>query len=172
MIYENTRSLPRAWLATAELVTPEQEELGIIRTGKLPSGQSWEPLQTALVEAPTGFNSGTGATPGSAEVTRHEPNRVEVKTVSTVPAILVLSENHYPGWRAYVDGGAVDILRVDYNLRGVKLPAGSHLVKFVYQPKSVLIGLIVSLLTLAWLLLWAAGVGARLLPKPAKRRSA
>ena len=172
MIYENTRSLPRAWLATAELVTPEQEELGIIRTGKLPSGQSWEPLQTALVEAPTGINSGTGATPGSAEVTRHEPNRVEVKTVSTVPAILVLSENHYPGWRAYVDGGAVDILRVDYNLRGVKLPAGSHLVKFVYQPKSVLIGLIVSLLTLAWLLLWAAGVGARLLPKPAKRRSA
>ena len=172
MIYENTRSLPRAWLATAELVTAEQEELGIIRTGKLPSGQSWEPLQTALVEAPTGINSGTGATPGSAEVTRHEPNRVEVKTVSTVPAILVLSENHYPGWRAYIDGGAVDILRVDYNLRGVKLPAGSHLVKFVYQPKSVLIGLIVSLLTLAWLLLWVAGVGARLLPKPAKQRSA
>jgi hypothetical protein len=165
MIYENTRSLPRAWLATAELVTAEQEELGIIRTGKLPSGQSWEPLQTALVEAPTGINSGTIATPGSAEVTRHEPNRVEVKTVSTVPAILVLSENHYPGWRAYVDGGAVDILRVDYNLRGVTLPAGSHLVKFVYQPKSVLIGSIVSLLTLAWLLLWAAGVPARLSPK-------
>jgi hypothetical protein len=172
MIYENTRSLPRAWLATAELVIPEQEELGIIRTGKLPSGQSWEPLQTALLEAPTGINLGTGATPGSAEVTRHEPNRVEVKTVSTVPAILVLSENHYPGWRAYIDGGAVDILRVDYNLRGVTLPAGSHLVKFVYRPKSVLIGSIISFLTLASLLLWAAGVGARLLPKPAKQRSA
>jgi hypothetical protein len=146
-------------------VAPEQEELSIIRTGKLPGGQSWEPLQTALVEAPTGINSGTIATPGSAEVTRHEPNRVEVKTVSTVPAILVLSENHYPGWRAYVDGRAVDILRVDYNLRGVTLPAGSHLVKFVYQPKSVLIGSIVSLLTLAWLLLWATGVRARLSAK-------
>jgi hypothetical protein len=165
MIYENTRSLPRVWLASAELVIPEQEELGIIRTGKLPSGQSWEPLQTALVEAPTGINSGTIATPGSAEVTRHEPNRVEVKTVSTVPAILVLSENHYPGWRAYVDGRAVDILRVDYNLRGVTLPAGSHLVKFVYQPKSVLIGSIVSMLTLAWLLLWATGARARLSAK-------
>ncbi len=171
-IYENTRSSPRAWLTTAELVGPEQQELGIIRTGKLPSGQSWEPLQTALVEAPTGINSGTGATAGSAEVTRHEPNRVEVKTVSAVPAILVLSENHYPGWRAYIDGGAVDILRVDYNLRGVTLPAGNHLVKFVYQPKSVLVGSIVSLLTLASLLLWAGRVGARLLPKPAKQRSA
>jgi hypothetical protein len=169
MIYENTRSLPRAWLANAELVAPEQEELSIIRTGKLPGGQSWEPLQTALVEAPTGINSGTGATPGSAEVTRHEPNLVEVKTVSAAPAILVLSENHYPGWRAYIDRGAVETLRVDYNLRGVALPAGSHLVKFVYQPKSVLVGLIVSLLTLASLLLWIAGVGARLLPKPAKQ---
>ena len=172
MIYENTRSLPRAWLTTAELVGPEQEELDIIRTGKLPSGQSWEPLQTALVEAPTGINPGTGATARSVEVTRYEPNRVEVKTVSAVPAILVLSENHYPGWRAYIDDGAVDILRVDYNLRGVTLPAGNHLVKFVYQPKSVLVGSIVSLLMLAWLLLWAAGVGARLLSKPAKQRSA
>ena len=104
LIYENTRSLPRAWLASAELVATEQEELGVIRTGKLPSGRSWEPLQTVLVEAPTRINLGTGARPGSAEVTRHEPNRVDVKTVSAAPAILVLSENHYPGWRAYVDG--------------------------------------------------------------------
>jgi hypothetical protein len=171
-IYENTRSLPRAWLTTAELVATEQEELGIIRTGKLPGGQPWQPLETTLVEAPTGTNFGNGATPGSTEVTRHEPNRIDVKTVSSSPAILVLSENHYPGWRAYIDGGAVETLRVDYNLRGVALPAGSHLVKFVYQPKSVLVGLIVSLLTLASLLFWVAGVGARLLPKPAKQGSA
>jgi hypothetical protein len=164
MIYENTRSLPRAWLASAELVAPEQEGLGVIRTGKLPSGESWDPLKTALVETPTGINPGTGAMPGSAEVTRHEPNRVEVKTLSTTPAILVLSENHYPGWRAYVDGQNVEVMRVDYNLRGVAVPAGSHLVKFVYQPKSVLVGLVISLLTLALLLLWAFGVTARLLP--------
>ncbi len=160
-IYENTRSLPRAWLATAELVATEQEELGVIRTGKLPSGPSWEPLQTALVEAPTGINLGKGATPGSAEVTRHEPNRVEVKTVSVTPAILVLSENHYPSWRAYVDGQPVEVMRVDYNLRGVAVPAGNHLVKFVYHPKSVLVGLVISLLALASLLLWASGVGRR-----------
>jgi uncharacterized membrane protein YfhO len=87
-----------------------------------------------------------------------------VKTVSAAPAILVLSENHYPGWRAYVDGQSIDVMRVDYNLRGVAVPAGSHLVKFVYQPKSVLVGLAISLLTLGLLLLWASGVGARLLP--------
>lgn len=160
-VFENTRSLPRAWLATNELLATEQEELGVIRTGKLPSGQSWEPLQTALVEAPAGINLGKGATPGSAEVTRHEPNRVEVKTVSAAPALLVLSENHYPGWRAFLDGQSVAVMRVNFNQRGVALPPGNHLVTFVYRPKSVLIGLVISLLTLASLLLWASGVGAR-----------
>jgi len=154
VFFENTRFLPRAWLAMGELVATEEEQLGIIRTGKLPGGQPWQPLQTALVEAPTGTNLSTGATSGSAEVTRHEPNRIDVKTVSNSPAILVLSENHYPGWRAYVDGQRVDIVRVNYNQRGVALPAGSHVVEFVYRPKSVLLGLFISLLTLTALLLW------------------
>ncbi|HEV7683176.1 MAG TPA: YfhO family protein [Pyrinomonadaceae bacterium] len=153
-IFENTRSLPRAWLAIEEFKTTEQGELEIIRTGKLPDGKSWDPLQTVLVEADTLSVYGASMTRGSAEITRHEPNRVEVSTKSISPAILVLSENHYPGWRAYVDGKPVDVIRVNYNLRGVALPAGNHLVEFIYRPKSVLIGLIISLLMLALLLLW------------------
>jgi hypothetical protein len=168
-IYENTRSLPRAWLATAELMATEQEELGVIRNGKLPDGQSWEPLRTALVEAPTGISFSANAAPGSAEVTRHEPNQIEVKTESTALAILVLSENHYPGWRAYVDGQSVEVLRVNYNLRGIALPAGSHLVKFFYRPKSVLVGLGISLLTIGLLVLWASGAEARLKAVRSKR---
>ena len=49
-----------------------------------------------------------------------------VRTKSVAPAILVLSENHYPGWKAYVDNRPVETLRVDYNLRGVVLTAGEH----------------------------------------------
>ena len=92
---------------------------------------------------------------------------MEVKTESAAPAILILSANHYPGWRASVDGRSVDVIRVNYNLRGVAVPAGNHLVTFVYRPKSVLFGLLISLSTLAALLLWASGLRARLLSKPA-----
>jgi hypothetical protein len=154
-VFENTRVLPRAWLANGELVTTEGEEIAIIRSGKTRDGARWDPLATALVETTTGINFGTGDG-RYAEVTRSEPNRVEVKTSSTAPALLVLSANHYPGWRAYVDGRAVEIVRVDYNLRGVAVPAGNHLIEFVYRPKSVLVGLIVSLLTLAALLTWSS----------------
>jgi hypothetical protein len=148
-IYENARSLPRAWLAPDARASDESATLEVIRTGNLPDGTRWEPQRTALVESdpPAGFVSGVGK--GSAEVTRYEANRVDVKTEADAPSILVLAENHYPGWRAYVDGASAGVLRVDYNLRGVFVPAGRHEVRFVYRPKSALVGLAVSLLTAA-----------------------
>lgn len=154
-IFENTRVLPRAWLATVELVATDEQELAIIRSGRTPDGAAWNPLEKGLVESSTGITLGKRGEPtGQAEVTRHEPNRVEVRTESVAPAILILSANHYPGWRAYVDGQSVEVMRVNYNQRGVAVPAGNHLVQFVYRPKSVLLGLFISLLTLTTLMLW------------------
>ncbi|HVS21342.1 MAG TPA: YfhO family protein [Pyrinomonadaceae bacterium] len=148
-IYENARTLPRAWLASDARVLDESAMLEVIRTGKLPDGSKWEPLRTVLVEAaPANFAAATRSE-GHAEITRYEPNEVDLKTEAGAASILVLSENHYPGWRAYVDGWRVDVMRVDYNLRGVMVPAGKHNVTFAYWPKSVMIGLLISLLTAA-----------------------
>lgn len=165
-IFENTRALPRAWLAREAQVLTDPEILDVIRKGKLPDGRRWEPERVALVESLLDFRSNATDGAGSAEVIIHEPNRVTVKTKSAAPAILVLSENHYPGWRAYVDGSAVETLRVNYNLRGITLPAGEHSVEFVYRPKSALIGAAISILTLIMLLLWCR----RLLPEQRLRR--
>ena len=166
-VFENTRVLPRAWLATGELVAGEEDQLNIIRNGKTPDGLPWRPLETALVESTTGISFGKGdERPGKAEVTRNEPNRVDVNTESAAPAILVLSANHYPGWRASVDGQPVDVIRVNYNLRGVSVPAGNHVVTFVYRPKSVLVGLMISFLALAALVGWSSGVARRWSHRP------
>jgi hypothetical protein len=158
-VFENTRTLPRAWLTAGELIATGEEELTIIRSGKIPGGASWDPLEQALIERSTGVSFGkAGEAPGEirrAEVTRHEPNRVEVKTECGTPSLLVLSENHYPGWRAFVDDQSVKILRVNYNQRGVALPAGNHRVTFTYQPRSVLIGLVVSIFALVTLSFWS-----------------
>ncbi len=165
-IYENGRALPRAWLVTDALYLAEQTTLDVIRTGKLPNGQVWEPLHTALVDTVVTLSGARDVSGSRAEVTKHEPSRIGIKTSSTSPAILVLSENHYPGWRAYVDGQSVETLRVNYNQRGVLLPAGVHNVEFVYRPKSILLGLIISLLVFIVLLLWRA----HLLPEAPLRR--
>jgi hypothetical protein len=156
-IFENARALPRAWLASSELVASDEGQLNIIRTGKSPDGSPWNPLETALVESSTGLRSekeNAGEQKSLATVTRHEPNQLEVKTESAVPGILVVSENHYPGWRAYVDGRLVKMRRVNYNQRGVALAAGDHIVTFAYWPLSILAGFAISAITLLSLLLW------------------
>jgi hypothetical protein len=167
-VYENARSLPRAWLAPEARSLGEQATLEVIRKGRLPEGTTWEPLRTALVESepaePLNGDAGRGgaaATEGGARVTRYEPNRVDVRTKAGGPAVLVLGETHYPGWRAYLDGRSVGVLRVNYAQRGVYVPAGEHEVQFVYRPKSVYIGLLVSLLAAAALVVW----WLRLLPE-------
>ncbi|MFL6257147.1 MAG: YfhO family protein, partial [Pyrinomonadaceae bacterium] len=158
-VYENARALPRAWLAPEARALDEEATLKVIRTGLLPDGSKWEPQRTALVESEPGAAPASSSTQGgSAEVVRYEPNRVDVKTKAVVPSLLVLAENHYPGWRAYLDGQAVGVLRVNYNQRGVQVPAGEHEVRFVYRPKSVLFGAVVSLLTAALLMLWWRGL--------------
>lgn len=153
-IYENRRVLPRAWLTVDSRALDAQQLLEVIRSGKFADGTVWDPLRTALVESPAPVAGGGVADGLKANVIRNDPNRVEVKTVSTVPTILVLSANHYPGWRAYVDGQSVETLRVNYNLRGVVLPAGNHEVSFVYSPKSVLIGSLISLFAASGLTFW------------------
>jgi hypothetical protein len=153
-IFENARALPRAWLVSESRQMDERTMLEVIRTGKFSDTLQWNPAKTVLVESNVGGML-TEAGPGRAEVTRYEPNRIEVKTKSAVPSVLVLGENHYPGWRASVDDQSVEVMRVNYNQRGVALSPGNHLVTFVYRPKSVLIGFIISLLTLVGIVAWS-----------------
>jgi uncharacterized membrane protein YfhO len=45
---------------------------------------------------------------------------------------------HYPsGWTASVDGELVSIKKVNYALRGIELPQGSHKIVFEYKPEVV-----------------------------------
>ncbi len=53
---------------------------------------------------------------------------------------VVLSDQFYPGWRAYVDGRESPIYRANYLFRAVPVPAGEHVVEFTYQPVSVGLG--------------------------------
>src|SRR5205823_6033551 len=73
--------------------------------------------------------------------------------------LLVLSEVNYPGWRATVSSGLrendaqvqdAQIYQVDGLLRGVEIPAGESRVELSYAPRSVLIGALISLLSVLW----------------------
>jgi hypothetical protein len=93
-----------------------------------------------------------------AEVTSYRLNDVTVQVETPGPALLRLADLWYPDWRATVDGRATPILRADYLLRAVPVPAGRHTVVFRFQPTVVRTGLMLSLVSLvAVLLLIVAG---------------
>ena len=82
----------------------------------------------------------------------YEPEKVVVDATASRPSELVLTDLGFPGWKAKLDGEAVDVHRVDYLLRGTSLPAGRHRVEFTYEPTSFRAGWIVSLIALIALL--------------------
>jgi hypothetical protein len=59
--------------------------------------------------------------------------------------VLVVSESHYPGWKAFVDGQETPIMFANYAFRGVLLQPGRHTVRFEYRPASVWLGLAFSM---------------------------
>ena len=71
--------------------------------------------------------------------------------------ILVLADAYYPGWVVTVNGEPGDILRADYLLRGVYLPAGVHEVIFRYRPASFRWGIALSAIGVALAVAGLAG---------------
>jgi hypothetical protein len=174
-VFENLRTLPRAWLVGRVKVAYDGDQLKLIRGAM--TGQSFDPRAEALV-APiaepknrwySGFlpesdanstapttqmgNSAQASQAGSVTIQDRKPGRIQVEATAPTPSILVLSEIAYPGWRARVDGKDQEWKRVDYMLLGVPFSAGTHSVELVYRPSSINLGAVVSLTTALCLIL-------------------
>ncbi len=77
----------------------------------------------------------------SIRLTEYAPNKLVYEATTATDGYAVFSEIYYPeGWKAFIDGQETSIDRVNYVLRAIKIPAGSHAIEFRFQPKSYSIG--------------------------------
>lgn len=81
---------------------------------------------------------------GIVNLAEYESNRV-VKGNTDSPGLLYIADSWYPGWKAYVNGRQVNILRADFNFMAIPIKeVGDFIVRLDYQPDSIKIGLIIT----------------------------
>ena len=97
--------------------------------------------------------------PSHATITGWQPGRMTVvlDPAPPQPSYLVVAENWFPDWQASVDGQPVEVLRGDYSLISVELPAGAKTVDLKFYSKLYERGKALTLGSLALLVLALLG---------------
>jgi tetratricopeptide (TPR) repeat protein len=141
--------VPRAFFVTKMKVLESEE--AVLEAMRSPQ---FEPRKVLLFDR----DPGVALAPSTAEpenrvtVTHYSPRSITIRAEVGSDGFLVLSEMDYPGWRAYVEGREVPILRADYLIRAIPLKAGRYdRIEFRYEPRSFTAGLVVSLGSVALL---------------------
>ena len=91
----------------------------------------------------------------------YEPDALTYRVSSSQEGLVVFSEIWYgpgKGWQAFLDNNPVDHVRVNYVLRGLRVPAGDHEVRFEFNPTSVRQGEVVSYASSAILIFMLLGL--------------
>ena len=159
-VLEFGAALPRVTvLGKYRVIAPPEAIFDSIAVGNIDSGT------LTLLESDPGLTLGPveGA---RATIDSYRLNDVAVTVETPGPALVRLADLWYPDWVATVDGRPAAILRADYLLRAVAVPAGHHAIAFHYRSKAVRNGLILTIVSLVVVLAGIFG-GSRLRRSPA-----
>lgn len=140
----NPNALGNAWLVSnIKTVNSPNEEIDAMKDG-------FNPATTAIVHSEFS-NEVANINPngqGSIQLTNYSPMELKYSFNSSSEQLAVFSEIWYGpdlGWKATIDGEPAELIRVNYALRGLKVPAGQHEIVMSFNPSSYTMGFILSL---------------------------
>lgn len=133
-VYEFTDPVPRAFLAKAVVVQPDDEGVRGFFADEVLARPEIVMVDRAM---PCHQDRYVG---GQVEITEYRPNRVRLRVESEGEGVLFLSDRYATGWRAEVNGQPSRIYRADTVFRAVCVPSGHSEVVFSYHPLSLYIG--------------------------------
>ncbi len=152
-IYENLRVLPRAFLVDeVRCAATDDEALALL------TDPGFDPARQAVIAACDRLPLASTwparpAMAGSVTVEHYAADTVVIDCSVSSPALLVLSDAWYPGWRVEVRSLAdhsapvvrQDIWRTDILFRGILIEPGAWRVTLTYRPPLIPLGIGVSL---------------------------
>ncbi len=72
--------------------------------------------------------------PGTVKITDYQSKHVVLQADAKTPAVLLLNDRTGDWWRVWVDQKPAALLRCNYIMQGVFIPAGQHTIDFRFQP--------------------------------------
>lgn len=122
------------WVSDVRWVEGANDEMQALRTENL---RSVAVVDKRFQQELSSFTPRVDST-ASITLVSHTPNEVVYRTRNNAEALAVCSEIYYPeGWSATIDGVETPIIRANYILRGVRVPAGVHEIRFRFSPESI-----------------------------------
>ena len=130
-LMEFPQALPRAKLY-ANWQTLEDK----VALDKLNS-PAFDPTKTVLVASATPVAQSPAhpeMDPGTVTITSYKSKDVKLQANAKTAAVLLLNDHTGDYWNVWVDGKPGTVLRCNYIMRGVFVPAGQHTIEFRFQP--------------------------------------
>jgi hypothetical protein len=149
-VYENLKALPPAYLVPVsglQVVPDDNLQLERLKDARFNPERGVivsEPPPAPFVPAP----SPPVITTPKTQWTARRVNDFELDVNAFASSVLVISQIHYPGWKAYIDGSSVPVTRANYAFPAIFISPGPHHVRFSFEPWTFRAGLGVTVLTL------------------------
>lgn len=144
-IYELMTAVPRAYIVS-EALTADSEALAW--TAFFAGRDTLDYSKEVVLEKKISHEGKDIENSGAVEIINDTGEKIELKVDSPGDSFLVLTDTYYLGWQAFVDGEEAEVLKANYAFRAVKIPKGKRRVVFVYQPRSLKSGALISTSTL------------------------
>jgi hypothetical protein len=134
---QNPGAMGPVWLVRSlRVVKDAKEEMAAFAT--------LNPKDTAVIQQ--SFRNqingaGNWSAQGTIKLDKNDNDVAAYSFNSNEEQFAVFSEVYYDaGWKAFIDGKEVPIVKVNYVLRGLQVPAGAHKIVFKFEPQDYLLG--------------------------------
>ncbi|MFI5196624.1 MAG: YfhO family protein [Chitinophagales bacterium] len=113
---------------------------------------AFDPKKTAVMRATFKNDMGNYTfgkdSAASIKLTKYGLDDLSFVSKNSKDGLAVFSDIYYSkGWKAYMDGKETPIMKADYVLRAIKIPAGNHSIEFHFRPTSFYTGQKVAMLS-------------------------
>jgi hypothetical protein len=143
----NPSTCGNAWFVqNVQYVANADEEMNAMNANSLGDTtqvpNAWKAAQTAIVRNSfekelNGVQNLTKDSSAFVQLDKYGLNEISYVSHNNQAGVAVFSDIYYDkGWKAYIDGRETPIIKANYILRALKLPAGDHKIEFRFRPET------------------------------------